>query len=230
MLERNFVTPSQTTPPPAYVPPTWMSSVRAKLAADILAAIGVFLLTGVAMFLSGRTIEAVAGVAAITAMVVLGVRLSGIAGATKVLATLTWQAAELAQVRSHCAELVAIVAEKDKVIAAISVERNRAIDDADGLRTQVQKGWRSAEALERKGRADAAAIIELCAGGWVARDAAIVRLGWTSDAAGRQRWESADALLLRAGVISRNHRTTTILATGADALTLLDKQNQTTGD
>ena len=97
---------------------------------------------------------------------------------------------------------------------------------ADGLRTQMQKGWRSAEALERKGRADAAAIIELCAGGWVARDAAIVRLGWTSDAAGRQRWESADALLLRAGVIARNHRTTTILATGAEALTLLDKAVQ----
>ena len=230
MLERNFVTPSQTTPQPAYVPPTWMASVRAKLAADILAAVGVFLLTGVAMFLSGRPIEAVAGVSVITAMVVLGVRLSGLVGATKVLATLTWQAAELAQVRSHCAELVGIVAEKDKVIAAISNERNRAIDDADGLRTQVQKGWRSAESLERKGRADAAAIIELCAGGWVARDAAIVRLGWTSDAAGRQRWESADALLLRAGVIARNHRTTTILATGADALTLLDKQNQTTGD
>lgn len=229
MLERNFVTPSQTTPPP-YVPPTWMASVRAKLAADILASVGVFLLTGVAMFLSGRPVEAVAGVSVIVAMVVLGVRLSGLVGATKVMATITWQAAELAQVRSHCAELVSIVAEKDKVIAAISNERNRAIDDADRLRTQMQKGWRSAEALERKARADAASIINLCANGWVARDAAIVRLGWTSDAAGRQRWESADALLLRAGVISRNHRTTTILATGAEALTLLDKQNQTTGD
>ena len=84
MLERNFVTPSQTTPPPAYVPPTWMSSVRAKLAADILASVGVFLLTGVAMFLSGRPVEAVAGVSVIMAMVVLGVRLSGIAGATKI--------------------------------------------------------------------------------------------------------------------------------------------------
>lgn len=232
MLERNFVTPSQTTPQPAYVPPTWMASVRAKLAADILAAVGVFLLTGVAMFLSGRPIEAVAGVSVITAMVVLGVRLSGLVGATKVLATITWQAAELAQVRSHCAELVAIVAEKDKVIAAISNERNRAIDDADGLRTQMQKGWRSAEALERKGRADAASIINLCANGWVARDdsktapGALTLLGWTNDAAGRQRWESADALLLRAGVIARNHRTTTILATGAEALTLLDKAVQ----
>jgi len=57
--------------------------------------------------------------------------------------------------------------------------------------------------------------------GQVAEDASADIAGQTA-----QVLAAIDALLLRAGVISRNHRTTTILATGAEALTLLDKAVQ----
>lgn len=224
-----FMDYKTSTPTTNYVPAEpvapsqfWLSSLRTKILTDISVSIGATLLTAVLLGATGRAWSVVVYGSGIVGIIVLGVRLTGLLGASRMAGVIAWQQVKLAEVIDHNRLLVAEIDDMEASLVAFRLNLVAVQAELDAIKSRGT-GYRSAEQLERSVRMDALALIELASnrGGWVARDAALSALGWE-----RQRWESADALLLRAGVIARNHRTTTILATGAEALTLLDKAVQ----
>lgn len=224
MIERNYVAASQpVVDAGGNYQLTYMSGLRTKLATDVSVAVGSGLLLAVPMALWGPGLEGAAAAGAILALIALGVRLTGLIKASQLAALIVWQQVRIAQVVDHNKQLAGMLNHAEARAAALQRELAMKSGEADALRSQSQKGWRSADMLESKARIDALHLLKLTdeAGGWVARDAALLRLSWE-----RERWEAAYEVLQRAGVVRKNHRTTVILLQGADALRALEVSDE----
>ncbi len=216
-----------STPTTNYVPAEpaaapaqfWLSSLRTKVLTDISVSIGATLLTAVLLGAIGKPWSVVVYGSGIVGIVWLGVRLTGLLGASRMVGVIAWQQVKLAEVIDHNHRLVEELDNMEESLASFRLNLVAVQAELDALKSRGT-GYRSAEQLERSVRMDALALIELASnrGGWVARDAALAVLGWE-----RQRWEAADALLIRYGIIVRNHRSTVVQVDHTQAQEMLEK-------
>ena len=222
-----FMDYKTSTPTTNYVPAEpvapsqfWLSSLRTKILTDISVSIGATLLTAVLLGATGRAWSVVVYGSGIVGIVILGVRLTGLLGASRLVGLIAWQQVKLAEVIDHNKLLVAEIDDMEASLVAFRLNLVAVQAELDAIKSRGT-GYRSAEQLERNVRMDALALIELASnrGGWVARDAALSALGWE-----RQRWEAADALLIRYGIIVRNHRSTVVQVDHTQARLMLEKQ------
>ena len=235
-MDAQFVTPAvQPAPMPAPGPQpytlNYMSGLRTKLASDFWVAVGAGILTAVPLTLAGHTLERAAVTGGICALIVLGVRLTGLLHAGQAGLLIAWQQARIQTLHDANVRLAEGWHKSKTQLGNARLEIARLGSEVDTLRSQQAKGFKSAAQLEGRMRSDALALIDLAVkqGGWVARDdsanklGAVALLGWGNNDSGRQRWDRTQEILLRAGIIQRNHRSTKILLTGDAALAALDR-------
>jgi len=198
--------------PPATetAPASHMAALRTKVANDASVAVGFAVLVAVSFWLAGRGFQASGYAGLIMGLVVLGVRLSGLLGATATLIAMAQLRLTIMEMVADNATLERLLDERDATIDSLRLDLNASRAEANTLRSG---SYRSAEQLNQGVKADALALLKLAAdtGDWVGRDVAVARLNWT-----RKRFEAADQLLVDCGAISRNAKATTVAA-GAGA-------------
>ena len=192
--------------------PEHLSALQTKLAGDASVAVGFAVLTAVSFWLAGRGFHAAGYAGLIMGLIVLGVRLSGLLGATATIIAMARLRLTIMEMAGDNATLERLLDQRDATIDSLRLDLNAARAEANTLRSG---SYRSAEQLNQGVKADALALLKLVndAGYWVGRDAAVARLNWT-----RKRFEAADQLLVDCGAISRNAKATTVAAGAADAV------------